>query len=308
MTTENDRIAGVLLGQAAGDALGSQYEFGQPSGGHAVMGRGTFGHDVGEWTDDTQQAVCVAMGRSQPEAVARNLLAWYRSGPKDVGNQTRNVLSRATDAATMTAAAREYAERSAALSRPGWDPGSGNGSLMRTGPVCLPYLGDHAAVVRAAREVSSLTHATEHDQDACAIWSLAIESAVMLPAGFSASRFHGLLELAVPGSRREFWRDTVYEALAYEPAAFRRNGSAVSAFKCALSAVARSTSLEDGLQLAIDAGNDTDTVAAIAGSLLGAVHGTSAVPEQWRTALHGWPGLDASGLEALALEAAGRTA
>jgi ADP-ribosyl-[dinitrogen reductase] hydrolase len=99
----------------------------------------------------------------------------------------------------------------------------------------------------------------------------------------------------------------VDKALACEPAAFRRNGSAVGAFKCALSAVARSTSLEDGLQLAIDAGHDTDTVAAIAGALLGAVHGASAVPAQWREVLHGWPGMDASGLEALALETAGRT-
>jgi len=48
--------------------------------------------------------------------------------------------------------------------------------------------------------------------------------AIMLPAGFAASRFHGLLELAVPGSRREFWRGTVDEALAWEPAAFRRTG------------------------------------------------------------------------------------
>ena len=57
MITKNDRIAGVLLGQAAGDALGSQYEFGEPSGGHAVMGRGTFGHALGEYTDDTQQVL-----------------------------------------------------------------------------------------------------------------------------------------------------------------------------------------------------------------------------------------------------------
>jgi ADP-ribosylglycohydrolase len=66
MTTENDRIAGVLLGQAAGDALGSQYEFGSPSNGHAVMGRGTFGHAPGEYTDDTQQAVCVARAAASP--------------------------------------------------------------------------------------------------------------------------------------------------------------------------------------------------------------------------------------------------
>ena len=60
----------------------------------------------------------------------------------------------------------------------------------------------------------------------------------------------------------------------------------------------------DHLRLALDAavrgGGDTDTVAAIAGGLLGAVYGASAVPAQWRRVLHGWPGLSTRGLVALA--------
>src|SRR6185369_15905535 len=44
---------------------------------------------------------------------------------------------------------------------------------------------------------------------------------------------------------------------------------------------------------------DTDTVAAIAGGLLGAVYGASAVPAEWRRVLHGWPGLNTRGLVAL---------
>jgi len=38
-------------------------------------------------------------------------------------------------------------------------------------------------------------------------------------------------------------------------------------------------------------GGDTDTVAAIAGGLLGAAYGASTVPAEWRRLLHGWPGL-----------------
>jgi len=37
-------------------------------------------------------------------------------------------------------------------------------------------------------------------------------------------------------------------------------------------------------------GGDTDTVAAIAGGLLGATYGASAIPAEWRRALHAWPG------------------
>ncbi len=38
-------------------------------------------------------------------------------------------------------------------------------------------------------------------------------------------------------------------------------------------------------------GNDTDTLAALAGALLGTPYGASAsVPDEWRLILHGWPG------------------
>ena len=60
----------------------------------------------------------------------------------------------------------------------------------------------------------------------------------------------------------------------------------------------------DHLRLALEAavrgGGDTDTVAAIAGGLLGAAYGASAVPWNWRRVLKGWPGLNTRGLAHLA--------
>ena len=53
------------------------------------------------------------------------------------------------------------------------------------------------------------------------------------------------------------------------------------------------------------AGDDTDTVAAIAGALAGALWGATAVPAEWRQAVHGWPGLHADDLTDLALSTAG---
>jgi hypothetical protein len=46
----------------------------------------------------------------------------------------------------------------------------------------------------------------------------------------------------------------------------------------------------DHLDAAVRSGNDTDTVAAIGGGLLGAAYGASALPADWRCVLHGWPG------------------
>ncbi len=58
--------------------------------------------------------------------------------------------------------------------------------------------------------------------------------------------------------------------------------------------------LGSALELAVRAGGDTDTTAAIAGALLGARWGASAVPAAWRRILHGWPGMDARDLVRLA--------
>jgi ADP-ribosylglycohydrolase len=49
--------------------------------------------------------------------------------------------------------------------------------------------------------------------------------------------------------------------------------------------------LQDSLVAAVRIGHDTDTVAAIAGTLLGARWGASAVPLQWKRRLHGSEGL-----------------
>ena len=49
-------------------------------------------------------------------------------------------------------------------------------------------------------------------------------------------------------------------------------------------------------------GRDADTVAAIAGGLVGAAFGASAVPGEWRSAVHGWPGYNAADLLRLGCE------
>jgi len=152
--------------------------------------------------------------------------------------------------------------------------------------------------------------------------SLAIERAVLDGDGYDEGRcgddgmglggfdlraeFERDCELWLPAERREFWSRTIAVAFSTK---WPRTGnvSAVGAFRAALHAIAGVGDLADGLQAAISIGGDTGTVAAIAGSLLGALYGAEAVTmAKWRDVLHGWPGLDAEGLEQLALEAADR--
>ncbi len=301
---QSDRAAGALVGTATGDALGAGYEFGYPAADTVIdmVGGGPFNFAPGEWTDDTAMTVAVAMVTAAGvdlrtaeglDAVAAGFLAWFNGGPKDVGTQTRMVLAaRDRTAAGMTATARAIPGRTA-----------GNGSLMRTAAVGLAFLDDEQACLDAARQVSELTHADRRAAQACQLWSFAIRHAV-LHGTFDGVR--GYLDVAPP-EPAEFWGARLDEAQADSatPAEFGNNGWVVHALQTAWWAITHAENggpshVERALDLAVRAGNDTDTTAAIAGSLVGARWGCSAIPRRWQSVLHGWPGLGATDLVTLA--------
>ena len=266
-----------------------------------MIGGGPFGFAPGEWTDDTQMAICVAKvaatGTLDPVAVGDAFLDWFRQGPRDVGNQTRIVLGGAAHGADLPAAAAEYYILYSRAS-------AGNGSLMRTAPVALAHLGDDDAMAEAARTISGLTHADPVAGDACVLWCIAIDRAVR--EGRLDGAREGIAQLDA-GVRQE-WAGWLDEAEREPPSTFAPNGYVVTALQAAHAAVHQtpvpadrpSDHLVAALRAAVHIGNDTDTVAAIAGSLLGARWGASAVPDQWRAMLHGWPGLTAADLVGLA--------
>lgn len=320
-TAQLDRAVGVLLATAAGDALGAPYEFQPPRGPElevAMVGGGAFGWKPGEWTDDTSMAIAIAevaatgadlRDEAAQTAIVQRWFDWSRTAT-DVGNQTRSVLGetgrRGISAATALDVSRNLHERTGHT--------AGNGSLMRTAPVALAFLDDEDALAEAARAISALTHFDPDAVDACMLWCLAIRHAVLtaeLDVRVGMDR--------LPADRRAVWAERLDVAEKSTPSSFHGNGWVVEALQAAWSAIANTpvpvddpeagVFAADHLKLALDAavrsGNDTDTVAAIAGGLLGARWGASAVPGTWRRLLRGWPELRTRGLVRLATRIVG---
>ncbi len=337
-----DRAAGVLLGQAIGDALGVPYEFAAPvaPGRARMVGGGLGPYAPGEWSDDTQMAVCVArvsargadLTRAEGlDEVAAAFLEWARRGATDIGALTAAVLRGSPSGDEgVPGLSERLTERAVELSRGG---NAGNGGLMRTAIVGVSALDSADRTALAARAVCALTHAEPRCVDASVLWSLAVRHAVLT----------GELDLAVglpwveAGEPRGFWERTLEAALAGDPSRFTPNGYTVTALQAAASAIwstrprarasvegrtagstgparigaatpARSAAtahVRAALQRAVAIGDDTDTVAAIAGGLLGACYGASALPPEWVEQVHGWPGdLRAGDLRRLALDTA----
>ena len=317
---QNDRAAGVLVALAAGDALGAGYEFGAPlpDGADVTMkGGGPFGFDPAEWTDDTSMAIPIAEALldagptpAARDAVVRSWTAWAAEA-KDVGSQTRSVIhyakQRAASAGRSDVTAEDFARAAQAFHERTGRSG-GNGSLMRTAPLALAYLDrEPVELMAAAGELSALTHVEDGAREACGLWCVAIREAVLT----------GKLDIRtglplLPADRAALWLERIDTAEASRPRDFVKNGWVVEALQGAWSAIATTRAGSDGpahlraaLEEAVRGGRDTDTVAAIAGSLIGAAYGFSAVPFEWRRDLHGWPGLRARDLMTLGIELAG---
>jgi ADP-ribosylglycohydrolase len=177
---------------------------------------------------------------------------------------------------------------------------------MRTAPVALAFLEhDPNQLFRYAGDVSRLTHLDEDARDACGLWSVAIRHAV-LTGELDVRQGVGYLHT----SRRALWEQRLLVAESSSPRDFRNNGWVVEALQGAWSAIITTRTADAGehvtaaLKAAVRGGNDTDTVAAIAGALLGAAYGPDAVSPEWVRMLHGWPGMRGDDLMDLALRVA----
>lgn len=319
-----DRAAGALLGAACGDALGVPYEFAARLSEDEVpemVGGGLGPYAPGEYSDDTQMAVCIAQAlrdhddpRSDPalEQTARAFLAWRREGASDIGAQTANLLGdteRTLTADGMRGTERVgAAETMARLSARMFGSGqrcAGNGSLMRTAPLALAHLDEPHGLAETARLYSLLTHGDPLAAQACVLWCEAVRQAVV--HGTYEGLYAGL-DLLEHGAR-DTWAGHLAAAEDAPPGSFNPNGFVVPALQAAWSAIVHTPVDDDDpdryaapVRAAVRAGDDTDTVAAIAGALVGARWGRSAIPEGYLTAVHGWPGYRADGLTALTEE------
>src|SRR3954468_9674540 len=284
------RVAGAMVGSAVGDALGAPFEFGPPGRFSArfpspargakteMCGGGSLGWEPGEFTDDTQMALLVATslverGGLDEADVFERFRTWAAAEPPDIGNQTRAVLG--SGRPWHAAAVEHFAQSGHA---------AGNGSLMRTTPAAIWFsrFGTEATV-DAARRISALTHGDPAAGEGCAIFHelmrVALEGDDPLAAVPSA------LEL-VADEHRERWATVLAPEWAPSDAT-ASNGAVWPTLGQAVWALRHGRDFAEVMRLVIDLGGDTDTVAAVAGGLTGAVFGMGGIPMRWSSAVHG---------------------
>jgi ADP-ribosyl-[dinitrogen reductase] hydrolase len=289
------RAQGCLLGQLAGDSLGGLVEFqsadriasAYPSGGPSLLADGgTWSNLAGQPTDDSEMALSLARALIASDgfdldAIALAYAAWYTSEPFDIGTTTSQALSAAAYAAS---AGKPVARASQAAANAN---SQANGGLMRVSPLAI--LGASLspdALADLARQDASLTHPNPVCQGASAAFCVAIAAAIrdgLTPQQTYASTLSWAERACADGALHPDVLDTLRAASTHRPASyFSQMGWVRTALQNAFYQLLHAPTLAEGVIDTVRSGGDTDTNGAIAGALLGAVHGADAIPTQWR--------------------------
>ena len=275
MPAEDEMLAraqGCLLGQLAGDSLGSLVEFQTPEairreypdGVRELVDGGPFHLIAGQPTDDSEMALTLArllaeQGRYDAETARRGYVRWLESGPFDCGNAIRAGLMDEKD----------------------WNS-QANGALMRISP--LGIFGarhEREQVARWAGHDAAITHPNPVCRQANSLFASGIALAVRTGCAPS-DLYWEIMRWAEAMDAEVELIEAIGNAADAAPVDFMtKMGWVLIAMQNALWQLLHATSLEEGVVDTVMRGGDTDTNAAICGALLGAVHGRDAVPEQW---------------------------
>lgn len=286
-----ERGRGCLLGQLAGDALGSIVEFhtaawiaaAYPQGVRELVPSPVWHTLAGQPTDDSEMALALARTLVthgfDSEALAAAYGDWLASGPFDSGLATNQALG---PVARAPAGSKAITARRAAHVTT-----EANGALMRQSPLAIwGYRLDAAQLDGYLRADAALTHPSRVCADASAAFGVAL--AAVIRAGLDGAAAYAC---AVAWDAAHGASPKITAALAaarHRPPAYQpHEGHVPIALHNAFYQALHAPSVEAGLVDTVAGGGDTDTNAAIAGALLGAIHGLTAIPARWRAVLAG---------------------
>ncbi len=301
----SNKIEGFLLGTAVADSIGLPTEGMTPAKiaklGWARSLKHRFFFGRGMWSDDTEQTIMLTQALLSSKGNLKKFtrsfaweLRWWILG-----------MPAATGLATAKAIIKLWLgvppHRSGVFS-------AGNGSAMRTAPIAAMFPDD--ASQRKAFTVAQ-TRITHSDPKAI-IGSLAVtELCHLFLHSEKTPTAVQILETIRTVSDDSEWQDIsekieaagdITELLLSLGASPQKGISGYvyhTVPAVILAGIRNEWGFENTINELIEAGGDTDTTAAIAGALCGALGGTEGIPEDWITNIREWP-VKASRLSTLA--------
>lgn len=264
----NQKLYDTVIGFAIGDALGVPYEFKERGSFTCsdMTGYGTHYQPLGTWSDDTSMTLATLSslkenaGRIIPEDMRTKFNYWLLYGDFTATGEVFDVGISTTKA--LRSGKPCIGEHD-----------NGNGSLMRILPLAFVECNDDDI-----RNVSAITHGHWISMEACVIL---VHIAKRLLNGETIENILPTLQYEKP-----FERLSTIDKL--DISRIKSSGYVVDTLEAALWAVSHkgdwSKCFKNDVLAAVNLGDDTDTVAAIAGGLAGIIYGLEA-DQEWVDAL-----------------------
>ena len=288
----------AVMGVVTGDALGCPVQFRSReeisrNPVTKMRGYGTFNLPSGSWTDDSSLTIALLesllrLGKADTTDIMNNFVQWLDNGKftpygyaYDIGN------------GTMQAILRYKHGRKAEKCGGDGENNNGNGSLMRIMPACLfccsQNLPDKEAILLIHR-IGSLTHGHIRSNIACGLYYFMTKSILSLDGDLKERLQKGLTagfafyEDFLADRENLYYYDRLKDLKEFaktEASRIKSSGYVVHTLEAAVWCLITTSSFEEALLKAVNLGEDTDTVGAVAGGLAGLFYGYDTIPASW---------------------------
>lgn len=290
-----DIIKSFIFGHAVGDALGVPVEFLEREylSGNPVtdmIGFGTHNKPAGTWSDDTSMTLATLDSLScgiDYNDIMEKFCEWYKNNKYtatgvlfDIGTTTQHALSSyITGINPLQCGCNRESD-------------NGNGSLMRIIPAALyaEYYMENSSAdekILFIHNISALTHAHDRSKVGCGIYAFIVWE--LIKENSKDSILRGLDKAKEYYSQKQEYRNSldcynrIYDSKfsTFPEKLISSSGYIVHTLEAAIWCILTTNSYSECVLKAVNLGSDTDTVAAVAGGLAGALYGYSGIPEKW---------------------------
>ena len=305
--TDNTNIwLNGIMGVVVGDALGCpvQFESRKEVSRHPVTdmrGYGTFNLPEGSWTDDSSLTIALLesirrIGKIDLDDIMENFMKWLYNGDFTPYGQSYDI-----GRGTMQAIDRYSRNRNAKKCGGGEEWNNGNGSLMRILPACIycnvmetSGIYSDCDAIDVIHSVGGLTHAHIRSNIACGLYFFMVKQILIGEGPLQERMREGLTqgfafyESRLADKENLHYYDRLRDLTAFKslPAEkIKSTGYVVDALEAAVWSLITTDRFDQALLKAVNLGDDTDTVGAIAGGLAGLYYGYDTIPENWLSAI-----------------------
>jgi ADP-ribosyl-[dinitrogen reductase] hydrolase len=278
---DRDRFLGCFVGLAVGDALGAPVEFlprGRFTPIHDMVTGGQYQYRLGEWTDDTAMALCLAdsllaRGGTDPRDQMERYARWAFTAEGYMSSRPKAFGLGQTFFRAMMAYRRSGDPLAGSI-----DPRRpGNGAIMRLAPVALFYFPDEAAIVANAEISARTTHGAAES-----VYAARLLATILLRALQGLGKKAILSGLPVePGAPANIQQIAQVAWRTKGEDEIQSTFFAAPCLEAALWCFDRTESYEEAVLRAVNLGGDADSTAAVCGQVAGAHYGYSRIPTRW---------------------------